>query len=136
VHLADFPDLPTAWQDEPLATRWEAIRAMRRDITQALEAERAAGRIRGSLEAQVTLAFETTDTFLPAEEWATLGIVSHAVLQRGSGLPFAVTAERAKGRKCARCWRVLEEVGGVATHPALCLRCTDAVESGLVARAA
>jgi isoleucyl-tRNA synthetase len=40
------------------------------------------------------------------------------------------------GQKCARCWRVLPEVGSDQRHPALCLRCADAVESGLVCRAA
>ncbi len=42
----------------------------------------------------------------------------------------------APGTKCARCWRVLPEVGTDPAHPALCLRCADAVESGLVCRAA
>jgi isoleucyl-tRNA synthetase len=31
---------------------------------------------------------------------------------------------------------VLTEVGSVAAHPALCLRCADAVDSGLVCQAA
>ena len=34
---------------------------------------------------------------------------------------------RAAGNKCARCWRVLQEVGSWADYPDLCLRCTDAV---------
>jgi isoleucyl-tRNA synthetase len=42
----------------------------------------------------------------------------------------------APGEKCARCWRVLDEVGSVTAHPTLCLRCADAVESGLVRAAA
>jgi isoleucyl-tRNA synthetase len=33
----------------------------------------------------------------------------------------------AAGEKCQRCWRVLKEVGTVADHPDLCLRCADAV---------
>jgi isoleucyl-tRNA synthetase len=40
----------------------------------------------------------------------------------------------ASGDKCVRCWRVLPEVGSNATHPSLCLRCADAVESGLVCK--
>ena len=46
------------------------------------------------------------------------------------------TITPAPGDKCARCWRVLPEVGSDQTHPALCLRCADAVESGLVCRSA
>lgn len=33
----------------------------------------------------------------------------------------------ARGAKCARCWRVLPEVGLVPDHPDLCLRCREAV---------
>ena len=46
----------------------------------------------------------------------------------GVGVSFA----RAPGEKCARCWKVLPEVGSSAKHSTLCLRCDDAVESGLV----
>jgi isoleucyl-tRNA synthetase len=42
----------------------------------------------------------------------------------------------ASGDKCVRCWKVLMEVGLNATHPSLCLRCADAVESGLVCKPA
>jgi hypothetical protein len=42
-----------------------------------------------------------------------------------------VTADAtvATGEKCARCWRVLPEV---SARTKLCLRCTDAIDSGLV----
>jgi len=48
--------------------------------------------------------------------------------------PAIITA--APGAKCARCWRVLPEVGSQPGHPTLCARCADAVESGLVCRPA
>ena len=38
----------------------------------------------------------------------------------------SVSVEKAPGRKCARCWKVLEEV---KEDTSLCNRCTDAVES-------
>jgi isoleucyl-tRNA synthetase len=44
--------------------------------------------------------------------------------------------DTAPGTKCARCWRVLQEVGHQPNHPTLCARCADAVESGLVCRPA
>ena len=31
--------------------------------------------------------------------------------------------------KCARCWRLLAEVGGDERHPDLCRRCVSAVEA-------
>jgi isoleucyl-tRNA synthetase len=33
----------------------------------------------------------------------------------------------ATGRKCARCWQVLPEVGEQPAAPDLCRRCVDAV---------
>jgi hypothetical protein len=39
----------------------------------------------------------------------------------------------APGHKCARCWRVLPEVGQ-QSRPGLCLRCNDAIESGMINR--
>ena len=60
---------------------------------------------------------------LDADGWAEVSIVSAA----GFGDGFAV--HRAEGDKCARCWRVLPEVGHQPAHPGLCIRCADAVGS-------
>jgi isoleucyl-tRNA synthetase len=61
-------------------------------------------------------------------------LIVPAVTIAGGGT--ATVADVAPGEKCARCWKVLPEVGAVAAHPALCRRCADAVESGLVCKAA
>jgi isoleucyl-tRNA synthetase len=66
--------------------------------------------------------------------WADIAIVSSLSLTTGAGRQVSV--RRADGGKCARCWRVLPEVGRAPDHPALCLRCADAVDSGLVCRPA
>ena len=49
----------------------------------------------------------------------------------GDGAGAGLEASPAPGDKCVRCWRILPEVGQEAAHPALCMRCTDAVDSGL-----
>jgi isoleucyl-tRNA synthetase len=38
-----------------------------------------------------------------------------------------VLVKPARGRKCARCWQVLPEVGVDPDAPDLCRRCADAV---------
>jgi len=38
-----------------------------------------------------------------------------------------LTVSKADGSKCARCWKVLPEVGEWESLPDLCLRCVDAV---------
>jgi isoleucyl-tRNA synthetase len=134
VHLQLFPDMPAEWQDEVLARKWDAIRAVRRRITTAIENERAAGNIKSSLQAAVAVPLMTgEDKLLDAAEWAEVAIVSGVTLDPLAGRPF-VQVTQAPGSKCVRCWRVLTEVGQQPDHPTLCARCADAVGSGLVCR--
>jgi len=57
--------------------------------------------------------------------------VSHVELQQATHLSqapdFKVTVIKAKGTKCARCWRYQTSVGANAAHPALCDRCVEAI---------
>ena len=137
VHLELFPTIPAEWRDDALAAKWETIREVRRRLTTAIEAQRAAGLIKSSLQANVAFAPEgDLAGFLSSDQWAEIAIVSSVVVSSvalaSDMAEPAVVVTVAAGEKCARCWKVLEEVGGNARHPALCLRCVDAVESGLV----
>ena len=137
VHLQTFPEVPSGWHDHALAERWARIRSARGDITTKIETLRGAGEIGSSLQAAVELAADhETAGLLPASLWEEVAIVSQVLVTGDGGADRPVRVEVAPGSKCARCWRVLPEVGSVAAHPALCLRCADAVDSGLVCRAA
>jgi isoleucyl-tRNA synthetase len=136
VHLEQFPALPADWHDDALATKWDSIRAIRRRITVPIEESRKANVIGSSLQAAVDLPLNADHEHLLDEAaWAEIAIVSSVrIVPDMDEPPSKVTP--ASGDKCARCWRVLREVGSNATHPALCLRCSDAVESGLVCKPA
>ena len=127
VHLQDFPPAPEAWRDQGLAEKWERVRALRRQVTVLIEEQRRDGALKSSLQAAAVLPLEAGDWLDPLV-WADVCLVSSVYL----GEELAVRA--APGEKCARCWRVLPEVGEHAAHPRLCLRCADAVESGRVGR--
>jgi isoleucyl-tRNA synthetase len=127
VHLALWPEIPADWRDEDLARRWTALRAARATLTTELEGARQRGEIGASLQAQAVLGGETAD-WLDSREWEELAIVSHVSVRATIG-PFQAEIAPAAGCKCARCWRVLAEVGSSSRHPALCLRCIDAVDS-------
>jgi isoleucyl-tRNA synthetase len=138
VHLQTYPSIPASWHDTVLAEKWETLRELRRHVTVPLEEARAARTIGASLQAVATLPLGRDDLGLLSEqEWAELTIVSGVTLvydaTRDGGVLGAdslqVQIGRAPGTKCVRCWRVLEEVGTVAAHPTLCLRCADAVEA-------
>ena len=129
VHEQQFPAIPSDWRNEGLAEKWARVRDIRRLGTTKLEAMRQAGQIGSSLQAEVTLFFrEGEDQLLSPADWADNLIVSSVAVGTAEAV---VTAEAgvAQGEKCARCWRVLPEVDPGSK---LCLRCTDAIESGLV----
>ena len=121
VHLQTTPVLPAEWHDPVLAERWRGLRDRRRAITAELEALRKLGTVKSSLQASLTVT--SAETALLAEaDWAELAIVSSVTVAD------ALAVQPAPGEKCARCWKVLVEVGSVRRHPTLCLRCADAVE--------
>jgi isoleucyl-tRNA synthetase len=134
VHLERFQVPPAEWRDDALATKWETIRAIRRRITVPIEDLRKTNAIGSSLQAAVELPLNAAnETLLDEAAWAEIAIVSSVTLVSDTDeSPARVTP--ASGEKCVRCWRVLPEVGSNPNHPTLCLRCADAVESGLVCK--
>ena len=136
VHLEQFPVPPPDWHNDDLAAKWETIRAIRRRITGPIEESRKSNAIGSSLQAAVELPLNAEHaTLLDEAAWAEIAIVSSVRIVSDTAEPQARVTP-ASGDKCVRCWRVLTEVGSNAIHPALCLRCTDAVESGLVRKPA
>ncbi|MBR0652476.1 isoleucine--tRNA ligase [Roseomonas terrae] len=128
VHLLDFPFVPEGWKDEALAAKWTRVRELRGLVTGELEKARTAGTIGSSLQAAPSLAAPEADRALLDEAgWAETCITSGFTVADAEA-PVASFAP-APGTKCARCWRVLPEVGRSAAHPTLCLRCEDAVEA-------
>ncbi|WP_421779972.1 class I tRNA ligase family protein [Falsirhodobacter deserti] len=139
VHLQDMPDTPAAWLDEALATKWQAIRSARRVVTAALEVQRTAKVIGASLEAApaVHVADAALLEALRSVDFAEVCITSDLTLT-GDAAPegaftladvagVAVVFHEAEGEKCARCWRILPDVGTHA-HPETCERCDAALD--------
>jgi isoleucyl-tRNA synthetase len=140
VHLELFPETPAHWKNDASIAKWNRIRSLRRVVTGALEIARRDKVIGSSLEAAPALfvsdsadaaLFETIDL-------AEIAITSGAQVVVGEGpsdafrlseVPGAAAEFRhADGRKCARCWMILAEVGTVPGHEDLCRRCGDAVD--------
>jgi isoleucyl-tRNA synthetase len=139
VHLREFPEIPSDWRDEALAEKWRRLRAVRRVVTGALEIERRERRIGSSLEAapKVYVANEALREALRGVDLAEIAITSGAVLIPKEGpedafrledVPdVAVVFARAKGKKCARSWKILTEVGSDPEFPELSPRDAAAV---------
>jgi isoleucyl-tRNA synthetase len=137
--LRVIPATPAEWRNDAEADRWAKVQAVTSVVTGALEVERREKRLGAALEAaprvhiadpDLTAAFEGLDA---AEVFRT----SQATLVAGDGpaaafrlaeVPgVAVEPLRAEGRKCARSWRILPEVGSDPRYPDLSLRDADAV---------
>jgi isoleucyl-tRNA synthetase len=148
VHLRQFPAVPREWRNEALAEKWRKVRQVRRVVTGALEIERKEGRIGSSLEAapKVYVADQDRRAALSGVDLAEIAITSGARLLLGDGPKdafrlddvkgVAVVFERAKGTKCARSWKILEEVGTDPEFPELSLRDAAAVRQFDARRAA
>lgn len=137
--LRVIPQTPVAWRDDAEAARWAKVEAVTRVVTGALEIERRDKRIGAALEAapKVWIADAALLAAFDGLDAAEVFRTSQARLAAGEGPADAfrldevpgVTVEplRAEGRKCARSWRILPEVGSDPRYPDLSLRDADAV---------
>lgn len=134
VHLRQFPVIPQDWYNEALADKWKKIRQVRKVVTGALEIERREKRIGSSLEAApaVYINDSALADALTGQDLAEICITSQ--IEVVSGMPdtdaftledvagVAVVPKLAEGKKCARSWRILPEVGTDTQYPDLSLR--------------
>ena len=139
VHLRAFPRVPEGWSNPRLAAKWERIRRVRRVVTGALEIERREKRIGSSLDAapEVHIADRELLALLETVDMAEVAITSQLTLEPGKGpdqafrleeVPgVAVVPRHAEGRKCARCWKILPQVGEDNEFPDLTPRDAEAV---------
>jgi isoleucyl-tRNA synthetase len=139
VHLQVFQKPDDDWANEALLAKWARVRALRRVVTGALEIARRDKLIGSSLEAAPILYVEDEGDarLLDESDWADITITSGLRIVHGKvpdnafRLPdvpgVGVVFELAQGKKCARCWMVLPEVGSHPAHPDLCDRCAEAV---------
>ena len=137
--LRVIPETPADWRNDAEAARWAKVQAVTLVVTGALEIERRDKRLGGPMEAapvvhiadadllaafdglDVADVFRTSQATLVASE----GPAGAFRLSEASGV--AVEPKRAEGRKCARSWRILPEVGSDPRYPDLSLRDADAV---------
>ncbi|MEM0900187.1 MAG: isoleucine--tRNA ligase [Pseudomonadota bacterium] len=129
VHLEQFRGCPDHWRDDDLAAKWRKVRQVRRVVTGALEVERREKRIGSSLEAApfVHITDEALRSAIDDVDMDEICITSaiafsdKAAPEDAFALPevsgVAVVPEMAEGKKCARSWRVTQDVGSDPAFP-------------------
>ncbi|MBI4444621.1 MAG: isoleucine--tRNA ligase [Acidobacteria bacterium] len=129
VHLAEFSDQVSRYEDGALLNRWQRFRELRSYVSKALEESRQQKYIGNSLEARVELRCgEQVYEFLSSmgDDLKAYFIVSEVKLDLQPDLPaqaMEVKISRAPGLKCDRCWTYSETVGKRPDLPTVCSRC-------------
>jgi isoleucyl-tRNA synthetase len=125
VHLGRYLDIPVAWRDMSLESRFERLRELRALATQAIEPMRREKRVGSSNEVSLTLELGTESdlALIRSVDFAELAIVSEVqALHGGDGA--SVHATVSGHARCARCWRHLPDV---SVQTGLCGRCGETV---------
>jgi isoleucyl-tRNA synthetase len=129
IFTEEFYQLPKINDGSALITKWDRIRAMRSDITKAIEFEREAGNVGSSLQAELQIEAPVTDAALLkslGDDLKFITITSSVNVTENSSLEeIKVTVKSSSHQKCGRCWHYRDDVGHDAKHPTLCGRCTS-----------
>ncbi|MDE2028190.1 MAG: isoleucine--tRNA ligase [Candidatus Omnitrophica bacterium] len=127
VHVLNWPVIDPQWISGALAEKYGRVFNVRALVMKALDEERKAGKIGSSSQAKVIVQLPDQASlryFGSFNDLASICIVSQMEFREG---PQAITIQQADGVKCARCWKWRTDVGGSASHPLLCGRCTEIV---------
>jgi isoleucyl-tRNA synthetase len=129
IFTEEFYQLPSINDANALIAKWDRIRAMRSDITKAIEFEREAGNVGSSLQAELQIEAPASDAALLkslGDDLKFITITSSVNVIENSALEeIKVTVKSSSHQKCGRCWHYREDVGHDAEHPTLCGRCTS-----------
>ncbi|MBU0863331.1 MAG: isoleucine--tRNA ligase, partial [Alphaproteobacteria bacterium] len=118
VHLLEWPELPAFERDKAMVIRNTELRALRGQVTEAIEPLRRDKQVRSSLEAEITMSdLDVILQDLDRNHLAETFISGTVHLVPGhEGITITPTTDH----KCGRCWRHLPEVTGDGN---LCDRC-------------
>lgn len=125
VFLLDMPKVNQKYLDKKLEDRWEKILELKETVYKELEALRAKKVISASLEATVEIGSKGREWLKEVRNiLPMIMIVSQVKLVDGE----AVVVKKSEGKKCVRCWMLLDSVGKDKKHPELCSRCSNIVQ--------
>ncbi|WDP86214.1 MAG: isoleucine--tRNA ligase [Desulfobacter sp.] len=142
IHLEDMVVVDKAWENQELAAKWENIRALRAEVTKALEEARTAKLIghpldaaveiklpKGELADQVANLPEALNDILIVSQAKIVDALEGDVFEGREIEGLAIRVTKAVGEKCERCWRFDTQIGSHADYPTACPRCANALKN-------
>jgi len=142
VFFSTWWKLPAVAKDSRVD--WDAVIALKNDVSRELERLRAAGELGAPLEAAVDVYLDQAQhlhmaalgdelrfvlitsqaRIRPAKERPTNAVAAESVAKEGAWISVAVE----DSPKCARCWHRRKDVGSDPKHPEICARCVGNLE--------
>ena len=120
IHLQKFPDIPPSWENEKLAEKWSKLKIVRNVANAAIEIKRSNKDIGSSLEADVQIYLgdeylklvqdvDLSEYFITSKASAKSIIDDDKLFKLEEVGNVGVLVKKAKGKKCSRCWKILEK---------------------------
>ena len=120
IHLETFPNIPATWENEKLFQKWNKLKIIRNVANAAIEIKRASKEIGSSLEADVQIYLgeeylklvkdvNLSEYFITSKANAKPIINDNKLFKLGNEDNVKILVTKAKGKKCSRCWKILEK---------------------------
>ena len=107
------------WEDKKLSDKWDQLFKIKQEANIAIEAKRASKEIGSSLEAEIKVSVNKNKfELLKNLDLAEYFITSKAEKVLTQDDEVKIEVNKAKGKKCPRCWKILEQD---------CIRCSNLI---------
>ena len=119
IHEYSFVNVPKKWENKKLNDKWDQLFKIKQEANIALEAKRSSKEIGSSLEAEIKLSVDKNKyELLENLDLAEYFITSKAEKELTKDELLKIEVNKAKGDKCPRCWKILEQK---------CIRCSELI---------
>ncbi len=123
IHESNFVKIPKKWKNDKLSEKWSNLFKIKQEANVAIEEKRSSKVIGSSLEAEIKLSINKEKFKLLNDiDLAEYFIVSKAEKKLSEKDETKIEVSKAKGKKCERCWKILEYQ---------CTRCSNLAGSKL-----
>ena len=114
-----FPEIPLKWENEKLFQKWDKLKIIRNVVNASIEVKRSTKEIGSSLEADVQIYLgeeylklvknvNLSEYFITSNASAKPMINDDKLFKLDEVNNVKVLVTKAKGKKCSRCWKILE----------------------------
>ena len=119
IHFENFPKIPTNWENKKLNEKWEKLKIIRNVVNAGIEVKRANKDIGSSLEADIEVYLgeeylelvkdiNLSEYFITSKASIKNMINDDKIFRLNAVSNVGVLVQKAKGEKCSRCWKILE----------------------------